>query len=76
MVTNPELGRVVHAIGWNLATADAVAAGDVPAILAACALGREDVESLATVIAAYSALHRDDDAARLADELIERSGTS
>ena len=75
-MTNPELGRVVHAIGWNSATADAVAAGDVPAILAACSLGREDVESLATVIAAYADLHHDDDAARLADELIERSGTA
>ena len=59
MVTNPELGRVVHAIGWNSATADAVAAGDVPAILAA-----------------YADLYRDDDAARLADHLIERSGTA
>lgn len=76
MVTNPELGRVVHAIGWNSATADAVAAGDVPAILAACALGREDVESLATVIAAYADLHRDDDAARLADHLTEQSRTA
>ena len=75
-MTNPELGRVVHAIGWNTATADAVAAGDVPTILAACALGREDVESLATVIAAYAALHHDDDAARLADHLIERSRTA
>ena len=75
-MTNPELGRVVHAIGWNSATAGVVAAGDVPAILAACAMGREDVESLATVIAAYADLHRDDDAAHLADELIERSGTS
>ena len=75
-MTNPELGRVVHAIGWNTSAADAVAAGDVPAIIAACGLGRENVESLANVITAYSAIHHDGDAARLADHLIERSGTA
>lgn len=75
-MTNPELGRVVHAIGWNTATADAVAAGDVNTVLAACGLGRESVDSLANVIAAYAALHNNGDAARLADHLIERSDTA